>query len=120
MHIAVGFFALVPAVLLRGAEACVPAAQTGGLGTYEYMAPEVLAHQRYSEKVTLQLIGTSVQALCTCQLGMALQWRCSPSSYSFCIRAGGCVLIRGCALGDVRPRDAIPWPQRHAGDVPLP
>lgn len=25
--------------------------QTGGLGTYEYMAPEVLGHQRYSEKV---------------------------------------------------------------------
>lgn len=30
---------------------CAPL-QTGGLGTYEYMAPEVLGHQRYSEKVS--------------------------------------------------------------------
>jgi serine/threonine protein kinase len=112
--------ACVTTLLLPVAEMNVLAVQTGGLGTYEYMAPEVLAHQRYSEKVRVELIGPSLQTLYACQCCTALQWRCSLLTYSSCIRAGGRVLLWGGALGDVRPRDAIPWPEWHAGDLHMP
>lgn len=35
-------------------------AHTGGLGTYQWMAPEVLAHQRYSEKADIYSFGIVV------------------------------------------------------------
>lgn len=107
-------------VLLRVAEACVLTAQTGGLGTYEYMAPEVLAHQRYSEKVKLELNGSSLQPL---YVFVNVAWLCNGAQhfkFFLCIRAGGRVLLWGGALGDVCPRDAIPRPQRHAGDLHMP
>jgi hypothetical protein len=70
----------VSAVLLCVAHTHELAVQTGGLGTYEYMAPEVLAHQRYSEKVRLELNRPS-QALTQMLYVLAtvawLHWRCS-------------------------------------------
>jgi hypothetical protein len=68
------------------------AAQTGGLGTYEYMAPEVLAHQRYSEKVRLRLVRKSKRCM---YLPPSCALCCSKTLLSrldrqMCTRLGSC------------------------------
>jgi serine/threonine protein kinase len=57
---------------------------TGGLGTFQWMAPEVLAHQRYSEKADIYSFGivlwecTARQVSC---LSSRTSWQCTQPAF---------------------------------------
>ncbi|PNH06051.1 putative serine/threonine-protein kinase, partial [Tetrabaena socialis] len=53
-------------------------ALTGGLGTYQWAAPEVLAHQRYSEKADVYSFGIVLWECLAAKLPYEAPVRISP------------------------------------------
>ena len=69
--------------------------RSGGLGTFQWMAPEVLAHQRYSEKADVYSFGIVLWE-CSARQACARAPACLPSRMAR--RAPACCAEHPCSM----------------------